>query len=662
MEWDQLFLKKEEWQRNTFDRIKNELISAKDNRFVRYENSEENHLVMIYGKSQVGKTTLILNMIGLRKECFPDVYETLRAKVDRGNSSTSTAIIYSKSDNDKYGCSLSAINELSAKEIQYFDKDGMIAQLKKIRQDVESNRVNPNKILFIYIPGNYFIQDSTINNISIMDMPGVESRNHKEDIHVQSLMTKYIPISSVCIIACRSNEIQSLETMVLPNKLDWMSMNHRFILVITHAYNDGTTKKYFRSDPAEHENDFYEYVKETYTQEIRKILGKSNQTEVYPIDVGDTLYKLCEEEKKREDEIIYAKDTILSDLRRSIVNHKGERLKSALMDLEKIAEHYGEDELHDIAEEIFICKDKIKGKEGMINKTEKYLVQLTADDGEKAEIEKDKAALSSVRNQFCPLINDCITNLPNQVEQYIESNALFKVNSDRKYLKDKDEALLSYLRSDIADRIDKHINRLIKLAGQADIDVDIPKSEIISKTDSNYILAEQYKFYPPRKGLFSKREKVFMEDIDSICNSVQYNINSMLNSYVSDCISETDKVIREKDSKIRSINSSISLQKDKIRKYHDEIKGFGQKIDELSQQRKEIEKKREQDRKTLKAYLKYAKLAYLEQRKKVVRQINESSLADDKILLILFLGLLDKDYQKITGGIHDGSHQYASEK
>lgn len=224
MDWNQLFIKKEDWQRKTFEMIKNDLISAKDNRFIRYDNSEENHLVMIYGKSQVGKTTLILNMIGLKSEHFSEVYETLRAGVPRGNSSTSTAIIYAKSINEQYGCALTSINSLSSKDTCFFDKMGMVSHLEKIRQQVESNKVAPDSILFIYIPKNYFIQDSMSNSISIMDMPGIESRNHKEDIHVQNLMTKYIPISSVCIIACRSNDIQSLETLVLPNHLEWKRM------------------------------------------------------------------------------------------------------------------------------------------------------------------------------------------------------------------------------------------------------------------------------------------------------------------------------------------------------------------------------------------------------------------------------------------------------
>ncbi len=143
----------------------------------------------------------------------------MRVKIDA--HATSTAIIYAKSVNEQYGCALSSLNDLSSKDTQYYDKKGMIRHLEKIRQQAENNRMSPNSILFIYIPKTFFIQDSTTDSISIMDMPGIESRNHKEDIHVQNLMTKYIPVSSVCIITCRSNDIQSLESLVLPNHLEW---------------------------------------------------------------------------------------------------------------------------------------------------------------------------------------------------------------------------------------------------------------------------------------------------------------------------------------------------------------------------------------------------------------------------------------------------------
>lgn len=663
MEWNQLFLKKEDWQRKTFEMIKNDLISARDNRFVRYDNTEENHLVMIYGKSQVGKTTLILNMIGLKPECFSEVYETLRAGVPRGNSSTSTAIIYAKSINKQYGCALSSINSLSSKDTQYYDKKGMIGHLEKIRQQVENNRVPPNSILFIYIPKNCFIQDSTADCISIMDMPGIESRNHKEDIHVQNLMTKYIPISSVCIIACRSNDIQSLESLVLPSHLEWKRMEHRFILVITHAYNDGSTKQYFKTSPSNRNRNFYDYVVDAYTQEIRKILGEKNQTEVYPVDVGDTLTRLCSEEIKSDNdrkEIIETKDRVLANLRKSIIGQKGERLKTALMDLDVIIKHYGEDEIQRIDEEILVLDSKIKDKNKLIERTSHDIDKLSGEDSEQDELLSEIEELKKISGHFSSLLYSCVSNLSSQTKQYILENSLFKKKSNDDYLKDKEQKALIFMRTTISDSVELYIQKLNKLIGQADIDIILNSAQIQTEADS-YILEEHNSIYPPKK-VFHQNEKVSLESIEAICISIQGSINKHLNTYVNNCISEIGNLISDKNQQINRISSSIKQQEGKIQKYWSEIKSLENKIKELRSSKDEIEQKKTQDQQTLAMYLHYAKQAYIEQRNNVINQINKSKSADDKLLLVLFLGLLDKDYQKVTGGIYESSNQYSISK
>lgn len=665
MEWNQLFPKKEDWQRTTFDRIKRDLISAKDNRVIRYDNAQEDHLVMIYGESQVGKTTLILNMIGLKDACFPEVYETLRAGISKGNSSTSTAIIYSKSVNEKYGCALASVNDLSTRKTEYFDKKGMVRYLQKIREQVESNRLGTDNVLFVYIPSSYFVPDPAANSISIMDMPGTRSRNHKEDMHVQSLMAKYIPVSSVCIIACRSNEIQSLEAMVLPNQLDWKRMDHRFILVITHAYSDETTRNYFKVPASKRKKPFYEDVREEYTQEIRKILGSNNQTEVYPVDVGDSLAMLCSKEIERENdrkEIIAAKNRILSDLRGSIVKHKGDRLKSALLDLDVIVKNYGRAELRYIAEEISTSNDRIRHREQLIKRAEEYRRQLSGDGSEKAEIKMEIRHLQKTRSELARLLSGCISGLPGQAKQYIEERALYKYSGGEKYLKDKEESLIAYLRTSISEETERYIERFSKLVGQADIGVAVNISEIRSRIDSECVLAKKDDLYPPQKGFFSKREKVSICRVESTCGTMQKNINEMLNGCVNAYISKVNGVIKKREGRVRSIDRSISAQTSVIEKYKGEIQSFRQGIKELHRQREDIERKRKQDQETLAMYLSYADSAYAEQRREVIRQINRSRLADDKILLILFLGLLDKDYHKITGGIHEDSYQYAVAK
>lgn len=659
MEWSQLFLRKDEWQKNTFDRIKRDLISSKDNPFVRYDNSEENHLVMIYGKSQVGKTTMILSMIGIKEEFFQEVYDTLRAGVPRGNSSTSTAIIYSKSNNNKYSCSVSSINDLSAKGEQYFNKEEMIEYLTKIRNNVESNRASTDAILFIYIPDDYFINDPNINNISIMDMPGVESRNHKEDIHVRNLMTKYIPISSVCIIACRSNDIQSLETTVLPNNLDWQRMEHRFILVITHSYSNGTTKRYFKTKLSERKQDFCGYVRSTYTQEIRKILGKENKTEVYPIDVGETFNKLSQEIQNETDryELIKTKNTILSDLRNSIVNHKGERLKSALNDLNTLINNYEEYEIVQKNEQISMNEENIKNRKKLIAEAEKTVEEFDGEYSEKNELISVVSTLENFRSQFGYMINSSIQDLDAQIEQNIISKQLYKESNNIKYLADKEEKVFGIIRDYVSEKTELFINKLMELIRQAAIGQNMPvnKSNILMKAD-DFVSQNKDKLYPPKKGFFSKREKICFYDVRVICSSIQSNVNMYLNSYVRKAVDSIDLLVSQKEDEIKIIDSIIKDQYNKIQKYNDEISKYNLEINNLKEQLETIEKKKQQDKETLKSYLDYAHEAYLEERNSIVKQINTSAVPYEKLLLIFLLGLLDEDYQKVTGGINENRY------
>lgn len=660
MNWNQFFLKKEDWQRKTFETIKNDLISAKDNCFVRYDNTKENHLVMIYGKSQVGKTTLILNMIGLKPDCFSEVYETLRAGVPRGNSSTSTAIIYAKSINEQYGCALSSISALSSKDTKYYDKEGIISHLKKIRQQVENNSIPLNSILFIYIPKNYFIQDFTTDSISIMDMPGIESRNHKEDIHVQNLMTKYIPISSVCIIACRSNEIQSLESLVLPNHLEWKRMDHRFILVITHAYNDDTTKQYFKTNPSKRNNTFYDYVVNAYIKEIRKILGEKNQIEVYPVDLGDNLARLCNDEIKEDSdrkEIIETKDRVLANLRKSIINHKGERLKSALMDLDTIIKHYGEDEIQCIDEEISAFLSKINDTNKLIAHTEDYIKIMNDEDSGQNGLLSEIKELQKVSDQFNSLLSSCVSNLSSQTKQYILGNSLFKSKDNDDYLADKEHKVLGFMRKTVSGLVEQYIQNINRLIKQADINIMLNPAQMQLEVDL-FILEEQNNIYPPKKGLFSKKEKVFLESIEAICVSIQESINKYLDSRVNECISKIENHISDKRQQINRISSCIKREEGKKQKYHSDIDSLKEQIKELESFKEEIELKKAQDQKTLEMYLEYAERAYIGQKNNIIKKINKFKNADDKLLLILFLGMLNKDYQKVTGGIHENDNQY----
>lgn len=663
MEWSQQFLDKEYWQRNTFERIKNDLLSVKGNRFVQYGVSKEKYLVMVYGKSQVGKSTMILSMIGIEDRFFQEVYDTLRAGIPRGNSSTSMAIIYAQSENDQYGCCLTSVNKMISKNIQYYEREKMIEQLAQIRTDVENNKITSDSILYIYIPRHFFHQDDTAEHISIIDMPGVESRNSKEAFYVQKLMRRYISVATVCIITCRSNDIQSLETLVLPDYWDWKRMNHRFIIVVTHAYNDGTIKQYFKIERSKREKKFYEYVTERYISEVKKILGEHNQIEVYPVDVGDTLKRLCTNEIQDEmdrKEIMVTKEAVLSALRYSIVKRKGQRLESALQDLRKAVEHYGEDEIPSINEDIEECEKNIKDYENKINERKSCIADSKAEQDEK---ERAHTQIFQLYQTLSRQKNYRVINLSDQMEKYIKENGLYKTSGSDWFLADKGEKVKRELQKICYFRIEeckkrmeeckKRMEEIRYMEGNEAVDINIctlESSELMREVD-DCVSDQMVNLYPPKRKLFFK-EKVYSDMVKEVCNKIQNEINLKLDCYndkilylVKKSIDNLNSEIKEKAAEIHRIErkkSEITNKKDKK----------AEERDKHYRKREEIQQIKQQDEDTLKVYMGYAKDAYLEQRNHIVNWINISASSSEKFILFLFLGVLEKNYLNTVGGIN----------
>ena len=91
------------WQNKSQEEILDKLLlKPKQSRLAR---TKEEKLVVVFGKPQTGKTTLILSLMGVSEEKLADVSKVLRAGTPKGDSSTSTAIIYQRSDDDMFGIS-----------------------------------------------------------------------------------------------------------------------------------------------------------------------------------------------------------------------------------------------------------------------------------------------------------------------------------------------------------------------------------------------------------------------------------------------------------------------------------------------------------------------------------------------------------------------------
>ena len=126
---------------------------------MKYEGLQESYLVVVYGPAQIGKTSLILKLIGIRDDCFQCVSQTLRTKeITRGNSSTSTAIIYARSDTEQYALTVEGEPGVFSEKIWFSTEAELEAKLVEVRSRVVTNKESARSVLHIDIPRQIFCQ------------------------------------------------------------------------------------------------------------------------------------------------------------------------------------------------------------------------------------------------------------------------------------------------------------------------------------------------------------------------------------------------------------------------------------------------------------------------------------------------------------------------
>ena len=641
----QLFARRSEWQENAFNELKRELTATQDNRFLKYQDEDETFLVMICGKSQIGKTTLILKLIGIRDgdDYFGEVYATLRAGAEQGNSSTATAIIYAKSATDQYALTFARLNEQAPKK-EYYDKDGMIEALQKVRRDVnEGRRVGAEQILFIDIPRKFFTEDAAVGSIRIMDMPGVQSRQAAEWSHVENLMDVYLPFSQVCIVACNAADIQSLGSMELPGDAVWQNRPERFMVVSTSSYSAESIRNHFETPRNARKEDFRTCLNREYAKSFKEVLGENTRMELFPVDLGQSLgttLKNLDIEDAAEVKAVL--ENTLQALRTSIVSREGRRFHAAIEDLRSRVDTYGNDRLAGIEQEIGENKGRLKRAENRFKKAKGDCEKFENDETVSVLEEKIKK-LDRAECELITLMNDfAIADKLN--EAAFKDKDLYKDKSDVCYLKkDRERKVLGAVLAKLKGTLDQYWESVTSIYGQVELQTpnksDLPVSKILEWAQSTY--APRY--YPG--GLFLK---VTCADLERFNRDMAAGVQGILQR---ECCGKWCGKIDTERSALKSQREVLLAQykhnmavRDKSLKEQDMPR---KRLDALKKQKAAIEAIREKDKEKLNQYLEVAKHYYLLQRDAIVLQMEQCASAEEKMKLFLLLALMERDYESL---------------
>lgn len=243
--------------------------------------------VALYGNTQVGKTTLILKLLGIREDKFADIETILRAGRKRNVSSTSTAVIYLRSPDDFFHLILPQV-----KRLECLDEHRLVTELDNLRKDLEfrSSVSDERKDtglpynVFIKIPSRYFQETEPAVNINIIDLPGLGG-DPSEKRHLEYVMARNLPLSTLILLVIKLNDkavsLDGLEHVQVKN---WRSMPQAFRIVTTHTLSNLMAEDEATLGRMADKNDLVRHVRSEFHRTL--LTDEAELPAIYPLEYG----------------------------------------------------------------------------------------------------------------------------------------------------------------------------------------------------------------------------------------------------------------------------------------------------------------------------------------------------------------------------------------
>lgn len=201
--------------------------------------------VVIFGKTQVGKTTLLLELIGIEADHLEAVSKVLRGKQDTGRSATATTMEYCRSENNRWGL------RRQSDMLWHESDDAMQDALAQLRKDMELGQLQLDSPCVVHIPRHFFTKAQDAVNTRVLDLPGDNPANDAEQQHVEHMARTYLPFADLILLVGRADDLNFLQpgVITLPGIEDWQSMPRRFRVVTTYSYSGQSVRDLIRKDP-----------------------------------------------------------------------------------------------------------------------------------------------------------------------------------------------------------------------------------------------------------------------------------------------------------------------------------------------------------------------------------------------------------------------------
>ena len=309
--WSELYLSNLGWAFDAYERLISSM-SHDIKKTLSMKGKQVDPFVVVFGKTQVGKTTLLLDLLGIHSDKISDVSQVLRGGREAGKSATATTMEYCRSTSEDWALTINSKKEFFAAE------SDMIIALSDLRESMENETQSFNSPCIVDIPTRFFpIAAKKCANIRILDLPGDNPANATEQKHVYAMAKAYLPFADLILLVGRGDDLSFLnsEAMSLPGLENWQAMLGRFRIVTTFSYSAQSIRDLIRKKEEVNISD----IRARLIEQIQRFGELSNegknQNLFFPLEFGNSWQNL-----EKQEPVLYRKlKPLINSLRATLI-------------------------------------------------------------------------------------------------------------------------------------------------------------------------------------------------------------------------------------------------------------------------------------------------------------------------------------------------------
>ncbi|MBN6717187.1 hypothetical protein [Pseudomonas capsici] len=243
--WQGLRVEHPQWALRAYARLVSTLSPQVQQR-LQVKEAEAEPYVVVFGKTQVGKTTLLLDLMGVAPAQMARVSTVLRGGREAGQSATATTMEYCRSASELWGLGCKG-------EPKWFAGDQAMAEaLGGLRVRMEAGQLHTGTAPWVvHVPRGCFVDGAKGPGVRMLDLPGDKPSNEQEQRHVHLMAKTYLPFADLILLVGRGDDLSFLRAgeLALPGIEDWQAMPYRFRIVTTYSYFAKSAKDFLREHP-----------------------------------------------------------------------------------------------------------------------------------------------------------------------------------------------------------------------------------------------------------------------------------------------------------------------------------------------------------------------------------------------------------------------------